>query len=61
MRRRAAVAVYALLAVLSVVVFSAFDANSHSASDTIRPFLITMVPVALVALLATQVLSARDE
>ena len=28
----------------SVLVFAAFDARSHSASDTLRPFLLTMVP-----------------
>jgi hypothetical protein len=34
----------------SVLVFLAFDRNSHSASDTIRPFLITMAPVWAVAI-----------
>jgi hypothetical protein len=29
----------------TVLVFLAFDRNSHSASDTIRPFVITMAPV----------------
>jgi hypothetical protein len=41
-----------LLAMGTVLVFAAFDRDSHSASDTIRPFVITMVPVWLVALLA---------
>lgn len=48
MRLRTAVGVGAALAVLlygSVLVFGAFDRNSHSASDTIRPFVITMGPV----------------
>ena len=29
----------------TVLVFLAFDRNSHSGSDTIRPFVITMGPV----------------
>jgi len=29
----------------TVLVFMAFDRNSHSASDTLRPFIITMAPV----------------
>jgi hypothetical protein len=29
----------------TVLVFQAFDRNSNSASDTIRPFVITMGPV----------------
>jgi predicted tellurium resistance membrane protein TerC len=38
-----------LLLVGTVMVFEAFDRQSHSASDTIRPFLITMAPVWAVA------------
>jgi len=34
-----------VLAYGSVLVFLAFDRNSNSASDTIRPFIITMGPV----------------
>jgi hypothetical protein len=33
-----------VLCVASVVVFMFFDGRSHSNSDTIRPFLITMAP-----------------
>lgn len=33
----------------TVAVFLAFDRVSHSASDTLRPFIITMIPVWLVA------------
>ncbi len=33
----------------TVAVFLAFDRVSHSASDTLRPFIITMGPVWLVA------------
>jgi hypothetical protein len=34
----------------TVAVFLAFDRDSHSNSDTIRPFLITMAPVWAVAI-----------
>jgi len=53
MRLAKALAVGAAFLVLlygSVLVFLAFDRNSHSASDTIRPFLITMAPVWAVAI-----------
>jgi hypothetical protein len=40
---------FALLLAGTVMVFMAFDRTSHSASDTLRPFLITMVPVWAVA------------
>ncbi len=33
----------------TVLVFAAFDRQSHSASDTLRPFIITMAPVWAVA------------
>ena len=36
---------FAVLAYGTVLVFLAFDRDSHSASDTIRPFIITMGPV----------------
>jgi hypothetical protein len=41
-----------LLVAGTVMVFEAFDRQSHSASDTIRPFLITMAPVWAVAITA---------
>ena len=55
--RRALVAagVAALLAV-TVAVFLVFDRHSHSASDTLRPFLLTMLPVWAVAVAAARVL-----
>ena len=34
----------------TILVFQAFDRTSHSASDTLRPFIITMFPVWLVAI-----------
>jgi len=40
----------------TVLVFEAFDRNSNSASDTIRPFLITMAPVWALAIAAARVL-----
>jgi len=48
----------ALLVLLygSVLVFEAFDRNSNSASDTIRPFIITMGPVWALAIAAARVL-----
>lgn len=41
---------FAFLLVGTVLVFGAFDRVSHSASDTLRPFLITMVPVWAIAI-----------
>jgi hypothetical protein len=43
---------FLLLLAGTVLVFEAFDRQSHSASDTIRPFLITMAPVWAVAIAA---------
>jgi hypothetical protein len=40
----------------SVLVFEAFDRNSNSASDTIRPFIITIGPVWALAIAAARVL-----
>jgi hypothetical protein len=49
--RRGLVGVAALLLLAgTVLVFRAFDRGSHSASDTLRPFVITMAPVWLVYL-----------
>lgn len=45
----------------TVLVFRAFDLNSHSASDTLRPFVITMVPVWAVAVAAARVLLRRTD
>ena len=44
----------------TVAVFEAFDRNSHSASDTIRPFLITMGPVWALSIAAARVLLQRS-
>ena len=53
--RLALLVVFALLIYGTVMVFIALDANSHSASDTLRPFLLTMVPVWLVTLWAARI------
>ncbi len=54
-RRRWAVAASGLLLLIgTVMVFMAFDHGSHSASDTLRPFLITMGPVWFVGVLAAR-------
>ena len=46
----------------TVAVFEAFDRVSHSNSDTIRPFVITMGPVwALAIAAATVLLRKRSE
>jgi hypothetical protein len=47
---------FLLLAYGTVNVFLAFDRDSHSASDTLRPFIITMAPVWIVAIAAARVL-----
>ena len=49
----------ALLLLGTVMVFSAFDRVSHSNSDTLRPFIITMAPVWAVAIAAAIVLLRR--
>ncbi len=48
-----------ILAYGSVLVFQAFDRDSHSASDTLRPFIITMGPIWLIAIAATVTLVRR--
>ena len=56
-----ALVIVALLILLygTVAVFEAFDRNSHSNSDTIRPFVITMGPVWVLAIAAARVLLRR--
>jgi hypothetical protein len=46
----------AVLVYGSVLVFVAIDRNSHSGSDTIRPFVITMGPVWVLTIWAATVL-----
>jgi hypothetical protein len=49
----------AVLVFGSVLVFQAFDRNSNSASDTIRPFVITMGPAWALVIWAAAVLLKR--
>ena len=51
---------FIFLLIGTVLVFQAFDRNSNSASDTIRPFVITMAPVWAVAIAAARVLLRKD-
>lgn len=61
MTRRALVAVCSLLLLLgTVLVFRAFDRHSHSASDTLRPFVITMAPVWILTVAASRTLLKHD-
>lgn len=46
---------FALLLYGTLNVFLILDSNSHSASDTLRPFLLTMVPIWLVTLWAARI------
>ena len=55
--RHAAIAIGTVLLVVgTVLVFRAFDLRSHSASDTLRPFVITVAPVWAIAVAAARVL-----
>jgi hypothetical protein len=49
-----------LLLLGTVLVFRAFDRGSHSASDTLRPFLLTMAPVWAVAVAAARMFAGRE-
>jgi uncharacterized membrane protein HdeD (DUF308 family) len=55
------IAGFILLLFGTVMVFMAFDRNSHSNSDTIRPFVITMAPVWAVAIAGAMVLLRRPK
>lgn len=46
---------FALLLYGTLNVFLILDSNSHSASDTLRPFLLTIVPIWLVTLWAARI------
>src|SRR5207245_3572963 len=59
LRWPALVVAFILLLYGTVMVFLAFDRVSHSNSDTIRPFIITMAPVWAVAIAAAIVLLLR--
>jgi len=51
---------FAALVFGSVLIFQAFDRTSHSNSDTIRPFVITMAPVWALAIWAAGVILKGD-
>jgi hypothetical protein len=58
--RRALVAVGGLLLLGgTILAFRSFDRGSHSASDTLRPFLLTMGPVWIAAVVAGRTLVRR--
>jgi hypothetical protein len=48
---------FVLLAVATVIVFVNIDANSHSVSDTLRPFVITMTPIWIAAIVAARLVT----
>ena len=48
----------AMTAAATIISFWMFDRGSHSASDTIRPFLILMAPVWLIVALAVRRLTS---
>jgi hypothetical protein len=52
---------FAALAYGTVAVFLAFDHDSHSVSDTIRPFVITMAPVWAIAVAGALAIIRRPE
>jgi len=51
---------FASLIAGTVMVFLVLDRHSHSASDTVRPFVITMLPDWAIALAATKALLGRQ-
>ena len=51
---------FALLIAGTVMVFLVLDRHSHSASDTLRPFVITMLPVWAIALAGAKALLGRQ-
>ena len=61
LRRRRVLVLVGLTLLLcgTAMVFLAFDRSSHSASDTLRPFMLTMVPVWVVAIAAGRALLRR--
>ena len=62
MGRRGLVGLGALVLLAgTVLVFRAFDRGSHSASDTLRPFLLTMAPVWIVFFAAARLLVRRSD
>lgn len=56
----AVILAFAVLLFGTVLVFQAFDRTSHSASDTLRPFVITMFPVWAIAIAGAWALLRRS-
>jgi hypothetical protein len=50
---------FAVLLYGTVAVFAAFDRDSHSVSDTVRPFILTMAPVWALSIAAARVVLER--
>ena len=51
---------FASLIAETVMLFLALDHHSHSASDTVRPIVITMLPVWVIALVGAKALLGRQ-
>lgn len=51
---------FVTLAYGTVIVFRAFDQVSHSVSDTLRPFVITMGPLWIIAVAGAVALLRRE-
>ena len=58
-KRVALLLMFGLLAYGTVAVFFILDANSHSASDTLRPLFLALGPVWIVAIWAARVVLTR--
>jgi hypothetical protein len=59
--RRVLVAACSLLLLAgTVLVFRTFDRRSHSAGDTLRPFVLTTAPAWIVAIAASRTLLRSD-
>ena len=54
------VVAFTSLIVGTVMVFLVIDRHSHSASDTLRPFVITMLPVWAIAFAGAKALLGRQ-
>jgi hypothetical protein len=59
MRKVVVAAAFVVLLAGTALVFLAFDRDSHSASDTLRPFILTMAPVWIVTVWAARVALRR--
>lgn len=53
-------AMFVLLAYGTVVVFLVFNRDANSVSDVVRPFILTMAPVWIVAIVAARMVLRRS-